>query len=565
MCWASSATTRSHVTARQQLGVVAHRAVGREHEAVADAGEVAGAAVVAAYGHSRGEPADLRLPVAQQRCRADDEGRARTAVQVQRDQRHRLAQPHVVGEAGTESQRRELGQPGQSLALVVAQGGLQGRGHVDGVAGGRGQHLVADREQAGSDDRFVVDVLDVDDPGQGRGERLDGGDRADQSLAGALDHTGVDRDPVVAQPDDRAGRAGQLVHLLGRELLAVEGELPLEAEQGLGSEEAVLQQLLARIGGTAATELDALGDLAVEVLRPHHRMAGIGQRRRPAVEQREDLVGVEHDLVGDAQVEQAVEHGPRVRGRPQRDRGMGAGAVAEAVARARTALGPERGRVGDVGGVVDGVHLHDQPQRAGDQLLLVGLDAEGDGHQVRQVVAPPGTEPGDALLEVVAEVVGSGRRRSRGGREPPRAAGSGAGHRVGDRVKEGAHRPFSGGRVEAVVGAGAGQVDDAPLVGRVQAGHLPVTTVGVRREPPGSNELQAQQRTSGEECHRRVEVGLVAHLGQHRQGAADRHHDRAPVVGELDRAVPGEVARQQSGGTGDRDKAHADSLRSVRA
>ena len=161
-----------------------------------------------------------------------------------------------------------------------------------------------------------------------------------------------------------------------RQLLAVEGELPLEAEQRLRSEEAVLQGLLARAGGTAATELDALGDLAVEVLRPHHRMAGIGQGGRPAVEQRQDLVGVERDLVGDAQVEQPVEDRPRVRGGAQRDRGVGAGPVAEAVARARPALGPEGRRVGEVGGVVDGVHLQDQPQRAGDQLLLVGLDAE---------------------------------------------------------------------------------------------------------------------------------------------------------------------------------------------
>ena len=77
MCWASSATTRSHDTSPRSGGVVAHRAVGREHEAAGDAVEVARAAVVAAYGDARGEATDLGLPVAEQRRRADDEGRAR--------------------------------------------------------------------------------------------------------------------------------------------------------------------------------------------------------------------------------------------------------------------------------------------------------------------------------------------------------------------------------------------------------------------------------------------------------------------------------------------------------
>ena len=43
------------------------------------------------------------------------------AVQVQGDQGDRLAQPHVVGQAGAEAERGELGQPGQPLPLVVAQ------------------------------------------------------------------------------------------------------------------------------------------------------------------------------------------------------------------------------------------------------------------------------------------------------------------------------------------------------------------------------------------------------------------------------------------------------------
>ena len=102
----------------EERGVVAHRAVGGEHEAVGHAVEVAGAAVVAAYGDSRGEATDLGLPVAEQRRRADHERRARHplsgAVQVQRDEGDRLAEPHVVGQAGAEAHRGQLGQPAQA-------------------------------------------------------------------------------------------------------------------------------------------------------------------------------------------------------------------------------------------------------------------------------------------------------------------------------------------------------------------------------------------------------------------------------------------------------------------
>ena len=50
-------------------------------------------------------------------------------VEVERDQRDRLAQAHVVGEAGAEPEAGQLGEPGQPVPLVVAQLGPQpGRG-----------------------------------------------------------------------------------------------------------------------------------------------------------------------------------------------------------------------------------------------------------------------------------------------------------------------------------------------------------------------------------------------------------------------------------------------------
>ena len=49
------------------------------------------------------------------------------AVQVQRDQGDRLAQAHVVGQAGAEPGAGELGQPGEAVALVVAQRRIEAR------------------------------------------------------------------------------------------------------------------------------------------------------------------------------------------------------------------------------------------------------------------------------------------------------------------------------------------------------------------------------------------------------------------------------------------------------
>ena len=439
---------------------------------------------------------------------------------------------------------------------------MQPGGWCDQLTGRRRLQPVADLQQAGTDDRLVGHVLDVDHPGERHRERLHRRDRADQPLAGALDDRGVDRDPVVAQLDDRARRARQLVHLVLGQLLAVQRQLPLEAEQGLRSEEPVLQRLLADPDAPALpAELDALGDLAVEVLRPHDRVPRLGQRRRPAVEQRQDLVGVEHDLVGDPEVEQPVEHRPGVGGGPQRDGCMGARALAEAVRRLGTGIGPELGGIGHVGRVVDRVHLEHQSYGAGHELLLVGLDPERDGHQLRSVVATPRADPGDALLELVAEVVGRRRAgwRPAGRGLPPEArpSGRGARHRVDDRVEQAADHALGSGRVEPVVRPRAREVGDPLLVGRAEAGHLPVPTLGVGGEATGGHQLQAHQRGAGEQRDRRVEVVLVAHLAEHRQRPADRHDDRAAGVGELDRALPGRLPHQQPGGTGDRDKTHA--------
>lgn len=95
--------------------VQAHRAVRGEHElSVGQVVEAAPCTVEAPHGGAGREPLDLPLPVAHQRGRADHQGGpgglgVGLPVQVQGDQRDRLAEPHVVGEAAAEAQGGHAG------------------------------------------------------------------------------------------------------------------------------------------------------------------------------------------------------------------------------------------------------------------------------------------------------------------------------------------------------------------------------------------------------------------------------------------------------------------------
>ena len=200
-CCASSATTSPHGTAASAPGVAPDGAVGGEDEAGVGGGvggrevvERALAAVEAAYGDAGGEAPDLGLPVAEEGGRADHQGRPGTgggAVEVEGDQGDRLAQPHVVGQAGTEPEGGDALEPGEALALVVAEHGREpGRGRQRRC--GRGvEELLADLQQAGADDDLGGCVVDLDDAGQRGGHglrRLHGADQAVARLAG--DRTG---------------------------------------------------------------------------------------------------------------------------------------------------------------------------------------------------------------------------------------------------------------------------------------------------------------------------------------------------------------------------------------
>ena len=140
--------------------VAAHRAVRRQHEpaAVARPAELAGRAVEPADRHPGREPLDLGLPVAEQAGRADHERRAAdmpcssrwrwSAIRVTV-----LPSPMSSARQAPSPSAGELGEPGEAVALVVAQLGAQAGRRLERLAGRRGQQLLAHLEQAGADDR----------------------------------------------------------------------------------------------------------------------------------------------------------------------------------------------------------------------------------------------------------------------------------------------------------------------------------------------------------------------------------------------------------------------------
>ena len=309
---------------RQDLGVDPHRAVGGQHEpglGSGEAGEVAGRAVEAADGDAGGERGDLGLPVSEQGGRADHQRRAGAAlalgaVEGERDQRDRLAETHVVGQARAEAERGQLVEPGQALALVVAQAGGKPGGHLDRRPVDRGQELVADLQQRGADDHLAgvgVGALDLRHAGERGRDRLGGRGRADQSLARLARQRRVDDRPLAAQPQHRRRRRGQLVHLLVGERVAVEGELPVEREQRvLGQHPGLERRLLGALAARPAVEHGRRRQVAAQAARPHHVDAAPAQCGDPAVEQADQLVGVEGDPVGHPELEQPVERRPRL-------------------------------------------------------------------------------------------------------------------------------------------------------------------------------------------------------------------------------------------------------------
>ena len=470
-------------------------------------------------------------------------------MQVERDQGDGLAQAHVVGEARTQPQRGEVGQPGQPVPLVVAQGRHQSGGLRDRLTRRRLQHPLAHPQQRGADVDLVVDLLHLHGAGQRGGQRLGGLHRAHQSLAGLARQRRVDDGPAAAQLQDRLRGGGQPVHLLLGERLTVHRQLPVEAEQRVGAEQPVVQGLLARsVRRGTPVEHRRSGQVAAQAPRPHHVDPALGQRPDAVLEQADQLVGVEGDLVGHPQPEQPVEDRPGVGRRAQRDARVGAGPGPEPVVGA----GEQVDRVAHVQRVALVVDLQHEAYGARDQLLLVGLDPQRDPHQLRQVLVAHPLVAGQLLLQPRREVHRPVANFATGHR-------GGARHRVGDGVEDQQDQGL--GRLRVVL---------APR-GREQP--HPVGVVGVQRRhppaPPGRvvgmelaarHQPQPEQRRSGQQPDRRVQVVARVRLGEHRQRRTDRQRDGAPLVAELHHALARRIGGPEGRRTGDGHEAQAADL-----
>ncbi len=167
------------------------------------------------YDQAGREPGRLPLPVAQHRQRADQQGRPGPPVQQQRQQLHRLAQPHVVGQAGAQPEPVEKGQPGQTPPLVRAE--------LPGQPGGRIEQLErAPRGRPASRSAIQpLPLVAVTGSGSSSGgssriiaKASPGGHRAaaaTQERQPGLEAVGVQVDPSAAQLHQRHLRRGQVV------------------------------------------------------------------------------------------------------------------------------------------------------------------------------------------------------------------------------------------------------------------------------------------------------------------------------------------------------------------
>lgn len=279
---------------RGERFVTARYAIRREHDLPrSQIVKVARAAVEPAYRHRWRELGDLTLPVAQQRGRADHERRTggeRLAmqVQVQRDQLDRLAQSHVVGEAGAQPELGHLDEPGEARALIRAQYRQQPRRRLHrfvhcgrDALGQAGQHRRR-RER----DLLTVELRLV---GERRAQCLRAGQRP--FLAPELgEQHAVRLDPLAAQADDRPLGLRQHRDLVLGQHLVAHADLPFEVQQVLEGE---------RGPGIRLGRLDARLGLhpREQRLGPEHGDADFVERAPAVREQMRHLVVGQHELV----------------------------------------------------------------------------------------------------------------------------------------------------------------------------------------------------------------------------------------------------------------------------
>ena len=116
---------------------------------------------------------------------------------------------------------------------------MQAGGRVDRLVGAVGiRDAGAQVVQPGGRGDGDLAAVDLGAAGQRGAEGVDRGDRLEDPLAGLAGQVGIDEHPLVAQPDHRAGRLGELVQLrLGQRRRSAQRNLPAEVERRVAAEE----------------------------------------------------------------------------------------------------------------------------------------------------------------------------------------------------------------------------------------------------------------------------------------------------------------------------------------
>ena len=479
-------------------------------------------------------------------------GPALAPVQVQRDQGDRLAQAHVVGQAGAEARATvsSAARSGRGAGSRAASA-RSPAGGVERLAGRRASSRSRTFSRVAPTTTCCVDV--VRRPGRPRSARRPApapGLTVRTSRLRRACGRSPGRRPSSCRAAGGSGVAarGELVHLLLGQRVAVQGELPVEGEQRVRAEQPVVQRLLARCRRGAAVEHRRGGQVAAQAARPQHVDAARGQRRDAVVEQADQLVGVEGDLVGDPQLEQPVERPARPR--PRR------------AARCWRGCGPGRRTRGRRG--PDSVHSSAASQTCS------GFCSSWTWSTSRTAPATSSSSSASTRSEirtswgrssVAAERCRASRAWSRSlnrrvtpvgagpaGRGPRRARAPGAVRGIASATASSTCADHAlGGRL---VGAVASARARASSTIRRSSSASSGATRQWRPSPAGSNAAATSRSPSSAAPASSPTDGWRSpgvRLGQHRQRRPDRQHDRAPLVGELD-ARPGAVARQETAG-----------------
>ena len=197
-------------------------------------------AVVDGDGEARRESRGFLDPVLDDGGRADQERGADRLARLARRQEggqelDRLAEPHVVGEAGAEPARQEEAEPGDSLLLVGAKAAQQRRRRDEGrVLRGLGLEELGEPAVGGDavdSDGLAVFLVEAAGHAQEVGEGRPARRLLLEEGEGAGDPLRVEEDPFAPHFDERDLPGGELLELLGGEELVADGDPPVEIDE----------------------------------------------------------------------------------------------------------------------------------------------------------------------------------------------------------------------------------------------------------------------------------------------------------------------------------------------